>query len=73
MSEDKNRAGNVLEVSRPSTPNTSEFPDRRKFLLQAGPAATVAAGVLAAPSVASAQSSGTDSLGGVQHSPGSKR
>jgi hypothetical protein len=56
-----------MEAGDSSTQQTAEFPDRRKFLLQAGAAATVAAGVLAAPSVASAQSGDTDSLGGVQH------
>ena len=67
MNQDKNGVGCVMEAGDSSTQQTAEFPDRRKFLLQAGAAATVAAGVLAAPSVASAQSGDTDSLGGVQH------
>jgi hypothetical protein len=60
MSEEKKRVNHALEGKGFSTKNTSEAPDRRKFLLQAGAAATVAtvaAGVLATPSVASAQSS----------------
>ena len=48
----------------------SEIPDRRKFLKQAGAAATVAAGVFAAPSVASAQSGNSDNLRGVKHPEG---
>src|SRR5208283_3964610 len=56
MSEEKNRVCHVHEAEGPSAENTSEGIDRRKFLLQAGAAATIAASVLATPSVASAQS-----------------
>ncbi len=63
MSENKNRDGHVLEAKHAFTQNMSEVPDRRKFLLQAGAAATVAAGALASPPLASAQSSGSRSSG----------
>ena len=59
MSDEKKRVNHALKGKGSSTKNTSEAPDRRKFLLQAGAAATVAtvaAGVLATPSVASAES-----------------
>ena len=63
MSENKNRDGHVLEAKHAFTQQLSEVPDRRKFLLQAGAAATVAAGALASPPLASAQSSGSHSSG----------
>ncbi len=69
MSDDKNRVDGVLQAGDSSTEKTAEISDRRRFLLQAGAAVTVAAGALAAPSVASAQSGGTDRPGGV-HRPG---
>lgn len=56
MSEDKNGVGHDLQAKDPSTKNSSGSTDRRTFLLQAGAAATVAAGVIATPSVAAAQS-----------------
>jgi hypothetical protein len=55
MSED-NRVKDVLPAEFPSATKTGSGLNRRKFLEQAGAATAVAAGVLALPPVASAQS-----------------
>src|SRR5215470_4716041 len=57
----------VLEADSPSAGERPRGANRRKFLGQAGAAATFAAGALASPSVSSAQviGSSSNSLGGI--------
>ncbi len=54
---------NLSEAERPPAEKTSTALGRRKFLGQAGAAATIAAGVLAAPSGAFGQSNGSGGSG----------
>ena len=61
MSEDENGVSHLFEAGGPSAGKTAKSLDRRKFLGQAGAAATIAAGALAGPSTAFAQSSSSDS------------
>jgi hypothetical protein len=60
MSEDRCPAFQLPEAEQPCTGKTTSAMNRRKFLGRAGAAATIAAGALATPSVAFAQSSGSD-------------
>jgi hypothetical protein len=57
VSEDSKRVSYLLEEESPSAGKTAISLYRRKFLGQAGAAATIAAGALASPSVGFAQSS----------------
>lgn len=66
MSEDKNGASHFLEVDGPAAGKLAKSLARRKFLGQAGAAATIAAGAaVASPSVAFAQSSSSSGPGHV--------
>jgi hypothetical protein len=67
---EKNRGSDRREVDDSPAARTSNGLNRRKFLEQAGAATAVAAGVLAAPPLASAQSSSSGSIRGVPHPSG---
>ena len=69
MSED-NSTNDALQAGLPSTSRAPNGLNRRKFLGQAGAATAVAASVLAAPKLASAQSSQSGSIGGVSRPDG---
>lgn len=56
MSEDRYRVSHLLETESPSAEKMPSGLNRRKFLGQAGTAATIAAGALARPSAVFAQS-----------------
>ena len=65
MSEEQPCTPLLWEVDRPAGGNIAQRPDRRRFLGQASAAATIAAGALAGPSIAFAQSSGSPGPGHV--------
>src|SRR5450755_4335346 len=65
MSEDRSRVFHDIEAENPSTKQTLKSLDRRRFLGQAGAAATIAAGAMATPTLAFAQSSGAPRPGRV--------
>jgi membrane-associated phospholipid phosphatase len=65
MIETRDSVSGVLETDSPSVGERPSGANRRKFLGQAGAAATFAAGALASPSVSSAQA-----IGGSSNSPG---
>lgn len=69
MSEDKDRASDVIETEGASALKTPNGVNRRKFLKQAGAATAIATGALALPPVASAQarSSGSGTATGVSN------
>ena len=69
MSEDKDRASDVIETEGASARETPNGVNRRKFLKQAGAATAIATGALALPPVASAQarSSGSGTATGVSN------
>ncbi len=73
MSGDENCVSHFFEGDNHSAGKSSKGLDRRKFLGQAGAAATIAAGALAAPSGAFGQSSDSGAFGQSSSSGGSGR
>src|ERR1700739_2768569 len=61
MIESTDSVGGGTETESPSVGERPRGPNRRKFLGQAGAAATLGAGALASPSVSSAQAIGASS------------
>ncbi len=70
MSEDRCPEFHPLQVESACTEKTPRGINRRKFLGQAGAAATIAAGALAGPSAVFAQSRGSQSFGNPSRPPG---
>jgi hypothetical protein len=69
MSEDRCPESHPLQVESACAEKTPSGINRRKFLGQAGAAATMAAGALASPSAVFAQSRGSENFGNVSRPP----
>ena len=65
MNQDSSRTSPVLQAESPTAEKTPSGINRRKFLGQAGAAATIAAGAIASPTAAFAQSGSSHSSGRV--------